>query len=481
MQVEASDEGTLFDLREYFSFYAEGYRFMPKYKAKIWDGKIRLFNPYTQKLYIGLLDKLRDFCKSYNVELTIDEALIKQNDISLDEFKAFADDLNLHSGGKKITPHMHQNVGAYHALRNFRSLLLSPTSSGKSLMAYMMVRYFQQNNSKKTLIVVPTTSLVEQMYSDFDDYASETQWEAKNHVHKIYSGAEKNTTKDVIVSTWQSIYKLGAQFYAQFDAVIIDEAHQVKAAGLTGMLEKCQAKFRIGMTGTLDDTMANKLVIQGLLGAEKRLITSTELMEKGLISNLHINCLNLMYTEAEKKEVRTSHKEYKQEIAWLLTNEKRNNFIADLATNVKGNTLVLFLKIEHGKLLKELVEARTEKKVFLVYGKTEALAREEVRAITEKNDDVIIIASYGVFSTGISIKNLHNIILASPVKSKIRLLQSIGRVLRLHESKDVAQLYDLVDVLIHKTYTNFAAKHFAERFKHYVKEKFDYSINRIKL
>lgn len=486
MHVDASDDGMLYDLREKFSFFAHNYQFMPKYKARIWDGKIRLFNPYNKKLYIGLLQELKKFCKTYDYTLVIDPKLEEKEDLSLSDFKDFVLDLNIHTGAKKIDPHLHQWVGTYHAIHNRRSLLLSPTSSGKSLMAYIMLRYYQTVNDKKTLIVVPRTSLVEQMYKDFDDYASETDWNSCDHAHRVYGtspdGDRKVTTKDCIISTWQSVYKLQKNFFSQFDAVIVDECHEAKADSLKGILEKTDAKFRTGMTGTLDGFVANELVIQGLLGAKKRLITSAELMEKGLISDLHINVTNLVYSEQDKKEVRTTHKAYKDEINWLLNHQKRNEYISKLTKDISGNTLVLFNKIDHGKLLYNMISKENEaSQVFLVYGATKTAVREEIRSITESNDNVIIIASYGVFSTGISIKRLHNIILASPVKSKIRLLQSIGRVLRLHKTKEKAELYDLVDILMHKSYKNFAIKHFEERFNHYVKEHFDYSINTVKL
>lgn len=487
MLVDASEEGMLYDIREKFSFYAHNYRFMPKFKAGIWDGKIRLFNPYNRKLYIGLLGELKKLCVDYNYDLVIDENLEKKTDFSLPDFKEFVLALDLHSDNVKITPHLHQWVGTYHAIHNKRSLLLSPTSSGKSLMAYIMLRYYQTVNNKKTLIVVPRTSLVEQMYKDFDDYASAQDWYSGDHVHRVYGtspdGDSKSTTKDCVISTWQSVFKLPKPFFSQFDAVIIDECHEAKADSLKGILEKMSfASHRTGMTGTLDDFQAHELVIQGLLGKKKKLISSAELMEKGLISDLHINVTNLVYPEPDKKEVRTQHKAYKDEINYLLNHEKRNEYITNLTSEIEGNTLVLFNKIDHGKLLYDMISNRNKSsQVFLVYGKTKTKVREEIRSITESSDNVIIVASYGVFSTGINIKRLHNIILASPVKSKIRLLQSIGRILRLHKTKSKAELYDLVDILMHKSYKNFAVKHFEERFNHYVKEHFDYSINTVKL
>jgi superfamily II DNA or RNA helicase len=483
--VDSDDEGFLWDIQEKFSFYVPNYRFQPKYQAGIWDGKIRLYSPYRKKLYTGLLYKLNHYCKNNNIDIKIDPLVNQYNkDIDEQSFKEYVDNLNLHASGKPITPYDYQYIGAFHALKYSRATLLSPTASGKSLIVYMMSRYFQDNNDKKTLIVVPTTSLVAQLYSDFDDYASETDWTSEENCHQIYQGQKKVTNKDIVISTWQSIYKNQAKYFMQFDAVIVDECHQLKANSLTGILEKCQAKYKIGLTGTLDDAQAHELVIQGLLGPKKVLATTKELMEDGQVTDLNINILNLNYNEQDKKEVRTNHKKYQDEVNYIINHKKRNNFICNMANNFKDNTLVLFLKIDHGKELKKILDEmvkKTGKQVYLVYGDIKTDERERIRKLTEKSNDVIIVASYGTFSTGINIKNLHNIILASPTKSKIRVLQSIGRILRLYKNKFKAELYDIVDDFSHKSYRNYAVKHFAKRFSYYSKEKFDYKTIPIKL
>lgn len=472
--VDSDTEGELWDLQEKFSFWVENYKFTPKYKAGIWDGKIRLYSPYKKTLYIGLLGILKQYCSNNGIGLFIDAGIEQQSNITESEFKEYADSLDLHAGGKKITPYDYQYVGAYHALKYYRATLLSPTASGKSLIIYMMARYFQENNNKKTLIVVPTTSLVSQLYSDFDDYASAQEWNSGDSVHKIFEGRDKNTDKPIIISTWQSIYKLPPKYFLQFDAIIVDEAHQLKANSLTGILQKCQAKYKIGLTGTLDDAKANKLVIQGLLGPKKVLATTKELMDEGLVSELSINILNMNYNIHDRKVVRTEFKKYQDEIDYIINHKKRNNFICNVSNKLNNNTLILFLKIDHGKELKRILDKTSKKKIHLIYGDVKSEVREEVRRLSEKSNDVIIVASYGTFSTGINIKNLHNIILASPTKSKIRVLQSIGRALRLYENKSKAELYDIVDDFSHKSYKNYALKHFLKRFQYYSKEKFDY-------
>jgi superfamily II DNA or RNA helicase len=174
---------------------------------------------------------------------------------------------------------------------------------------------------------------------------------------------------------------------------------------------------------------------------------------------------------------------YKDEIDFLIANSKRNRFICNLAGTRKGNTLVLYTYVEkHGKILYDLIRDKYPgRKVFFVHGKVEAEEREEVRHITENETDAIIVASYGTFSTGINIRNLHNAIFASPSKSVIRVLQSLGRLLRLGENKTEATLYDISDDLRYKSYTNFTLKHYEERIKIYNNEKFTFKTHNIGL
>ena len=204
-------------------------------------------------------------------------------------------------------------------------------------------------------------------------------------------------------------------------------------------------------------------------------------MDKKQLSNLVVRCLILKHTVENSKMV-TSGK-YQDEIDHLVSSKPRNNFIKNLALKIKGNTLILFQLVEkHGKGLHELIRNKAENRdVFFVYGGVDTEQREQVRAITEKSNNAIIVASYGTFSTGINIRNLHNIIFASPSKSRIRNLQSIGRGLRLGDNKVNATLYDIADDLQYKSKENFTLKHFQERINIYTEEEFDYEIHNINL
>jgi len=327
----------------------------------------------------------------------------------------------------------------------------------------------------KTLILVPTTSLVEQMYSDFIDYG----WEDK-HIHRVYAGMDKGSKKPVVISTWQSIYKLHRPYFAQYGCIIGDEAHLFKAKSLTDIMAKSgEVRYRFGLTGTLDGTQTHRLVLEGLFGQVKKIISTKELIDRGTLAELKIDCIVLKHTEEECKRVR--YYRYAEEINYLVSHPKRNKFIENLCKNIKGNTLLLFQLVEkHGVLLYNEIKT-LDRKVFFVYGGTTTEAREKVRAITEKEKDAIIVASYGTFSTGINIKAINNIVFASPSKSRVRVLQSIGRGLRQTEDKTMVKLFDVSDNISYKSRQNFTYRHFLQRLNIYKEEQFKYEINRINL
>lgn len=459
------------ELSEYFTFEVPGAKFMPQYRSKHWDGKIRLYSNHNGEIYVGLLDKIVSWAKKaeYNIEF-------KYNKFYGDPFEE--NEMISHEGVtdymKSISRHEprdYQINAVYDALKYNRKLLVSPTASGKSLMIYSIVRYFTERD-KKILLVVPTTSLVEQMYKDFEDYS----WNAEDYCHKIYSGKEKTTEKNVIITTWQSIYNLNRKFFEDFDVVIGDEAHQFKSKSLVGIMTKLDnTKYRYGFTGTLDGSQTHKWVLEGLFGPSYKVTQTKDLIEKGHLSKLDIKVLLLKHDEHKFNE-------YEEEIQYLITHEKRNNFIKNLVLDLKGNSLVLFNRVEsHGQPLYELINssASKDRKIFFVYGGVDVEERERVRAITEKEDNAIIVASYGTFSTGINIKNLHNVIFASPSKSRVRNLQSIGRVLRKGNNKTQAVLYDIADDITYKSRKNYTLNHLIERIKIYNEEKFNYEIIQI--
>ena len=460
-----------YELSDYFSFEVPEAKFLkrnPRYKY--WDGMIRLYSPGTGELYGGLLDHLHEWAneKSYNISYETNDwygPVEETNDfVSMEGVKVFMDKIT------HIQPREYQYKAVYEALKNNRKLLLSPTGSGKSLMIYSLVRYYCATN-KKTLIIVPTTSLVEQMVNDFKEYG----WDADAHVHKIYSGKDKNTDKEVIISTWQSIYKFPKRYFDDIDCVIGDEAHLFKSKSLTGIMTKLHnAKYRFGFTGTLDGSKTHKWVLEGLFGSCKQVTKTDDLIKSGYLSKFRIKVLLCNHAPQYFES-------YQDEIDFLVQHRGRNNLIKNLVADIEGNTLVLFNYIEkHGEPLYELINNTVDdqRKVFFVHGGTDVEDREEVRHLTETENNAVIIASYGTFSTGINIKRLHNIIFASPSKSRVRNLQSIGRVLRKGEGKDIATLYDIADDINGRNYT---LKHLNERVNIYQSENFKYEVIKVNL
>lgn len=468
------------ELSDFFTFKVPGHQYMPAYRNKIWDGQIKLYNIYKQTLYAGLIGYVQKFAQDRKYSISLPGESNKKW-ITQEHMRKFIDDyLKPFASGSEIKAHDHQVIASCHAINRDRCLLLSPTGSGKSLIIYSLIRYYLDkiDKDKKILIIVPTTSLVSQMFSDFKDYSSQSDWDVEENCHTIFAGREKQTDKRVVISTWQSIYKLPEKYFDQYSCVIGDECHLFKSKSLTTLMTKLtKCPYRIGTTGTLDGSMTHKLVIEGLFGPVFNVTSTKNLMDKNLLSALKIESILLKYPSEIRNDMKRA--KYQDEIDWIVRNEKRNDFIKNMALSLKGNTLVLFQFVEkHGKHLHSIVEDGAEKNrpVFFVYGGTDVEMRERVRHITEKESNAIIIASYGTFSTGISIRKLHNIIFASPSKSRIRVLQSIGRQLRKSEHKDIAKLYDIGDDLSWKSYKNHTLKHFEERVKIYKSENFDYDI-----
>jgi hypothetical protein len=470
------------ELSEYFTFFVPGYQFVPAFRNRIWDGKIRLFNLQRFTLYNGLLSYVESFCKERGYTYELQDNLDVEDDCSVYHAKKFITELNIHARGEPLEVRQHQIDAYIHAMQKRRALLVSPTASGKSLIIYLIFQQLYKYQKLKGLVIVPTTSLVEQLYSDFADYNNNSM---EPQLHRIYQGKEKESDKPLIISTWQSLYKMPKEYFEQFDYIIGDEAHLFKAQSLTTILTACvNAKYRFGLTGTLDGTKTHKLVLEGLFGPVKKVITTKELIDKNQLSKFEIKCLCLKHDEESCRLVKEKST-YQEEIEFLISNEARNKFIKNLAVSLGKNTLILFQMVDkHGRILYDMIKDTKKignRKVFFVYGGTETTDREEIRRIMEIENNAIVVASFGTFSTGINIRNLHNIIFAMPTKSTIRTLQSIGRGLRQNDGKEIATLYDISDDLRVGKHMNFTLKHFVERVRIYNEESFPFKIYKIGL
>ena len=467
------EQSVLYELQEEFSFDVEGASFSPAYRKKYWDGKIRLVSVATNTCPAGMVYRLckwldrHDYTwefkdnKFYGVPYEVDEK------ISYEGVKYYMSKI---SG---FEPRDYQVETVYHSLKEYRKTIVSPTGSGKSMMIYAIARYLAATG-KRTLIVVPTKMLVEQMTKDFAEYG----WDTDNNVHKIYQGHSLDTKSPVTISTFQSIYGLPKKWFSQFDAVIGDECHNFKAKVLQGIMKKCpDAKWRFGFTGTLDGKQVNGLILEGHFGPVFQTTTSSELMDKGFLAKLNVEILTLKH---QPKQFAT----YNDELEYLGEDEQRNRFISNLACDLKGNVLILFTRVDgHGVPLYDMINSKTDRPVHMIHGGIDINVREEVRTIAESSDNNIILGSYGTMSTGVNIKRLHHVVFASPSKSRVRVLQSIGRGLRKGKGKESCLLYDIADDFraSPSSKENFTYRHLAERIKFYVDEDFEYRITEIPL
>jgi superfamily II DNA or RNA helicase len=471
--VTSTDLGIVEELRNYFTFEVPNAKFTPKFKAKVWDGKCRLYNRLTGKLYKGLIPYVEKFCQDRNYKIIKHNSIVKyENTFNVEEF---IPTLKL-----SLTPYDEQKIAITHAIQAERCVLVSPTASGKSCIIYALTRYFLENIDKKILIVVPSINLVDQLFSDFKDYSS--HFNVEENVHKIYSGHEKISDKRIFISTWQSIYKLKESFFNQFEVIMCDEAHGLKADALKGIFENSyNAIYRIGLTGTLDKTECHRLTIEGLTGPAFVVTTTDKMIKQGKSSSLEIICTILKYSDSVKKDCKKFT--YQDEIDFIVNNSTRNKFIANITNTIPldKNVLILTARKSHIVLLNEYLQKYSKRKTIIVTGDTEAEIREEIRKLAEIESGINILATYGVYSTGVNIKNLQYIIKATPSKSMVRVLQSIGRGLRKDGKFNMLKVIDIIDDFSYKNKKNFLYQHFIERVKIYTSQKFTYKIKHINI
>lgn len=457
-----------------FSAYTPGYRFNPRFKLHVWDGKVRCYNPITQILPIGLLNNLLIWCDQHKIEYSMqgfDKPL--RDNIDKEELEK---QMNSYiTAGFQARDYQ---VNAVHAaLTNRRGVLLSCTGSGKSLMIYTFLRYLLDNKDvHRAILIVPSVSLVEQMFSDFRDYG----WDdLEDHVEMLYSGKKPTFKKEILISTWQSLEKEDPEFFEVYDACVVDECHQAKCNVVTRLLKLMHnAEYKIGTSGTLPTEISEQLQINSVIGNVLFELKSCELIARGYLTKLNIAAIFLKYPLSfiEENKERT----YPEEVKMVEEYPNRNkvlNFIID-HTSPMNNMLILVNHRNHLKDVEDYLHKNyPEKKVSIITGDVKAKVREEIRVGIEDEDGTILLATYQTMSTGVNIPKLHAIMLFSNSKSRIKVLQSIGRGLRKHNSKNKVIIYDIVDDLSYKKRTgriakNYCMQHFDERSSYYIEQEF---------
>lgn len=461
-----TDESIARELSDYFSFLVDNYQYMPAFKSRRWDGKVRCFDLRTRRLYTGLYNRLLEFCRINQYSIGYENAEDYAADaVSVEELTHYIASLNL---PETLQVREYQIASFLRAVRNRRRLIVLPTGSGKSLVIYLLTRYY----NKKTIVVVPTIALVEQMYDDFAQYGLDVE----KYCHRIYTGQEKFVDKQIVFTTWQSASMMPQDWKDQFEVVVGDEAHLFSANSLKDlMVSLTNCYVRIGLTGTLDYTKTSQMMLEGLFGKPYAPTSTSELVDQGFLAKPLIKALVLIHPKVKFAD-------YATEMQYLSKSDKRNHFIANLALSLKGNSIILFSSIEQGKNILAIVEQRKKKKqhVFYIDGTVEGSERNDIKKFANQNENVIVVASYKTFGIGTNIPNLENIILGSPTKSMIRLLQAIGRGLRKINQKVMCTIFDIADDLSSDR-PNFTLNHFNERVHIYNQQNFDYKMYNINL
>lgn len=492
--IECDDFDFVIELREYFSYFAAGYQFAPSYKNRMWDGKIRLLNAADGRIYLGLWEEVKAFCQRRNRVCHVDPR-INTKPLPKERFSSFVDRLNVHTGGESITPYDYQQDAAHYALEYQKALLLSPTSSGKSLILYMLLRMYLTvvaNSDKQILIIVPKSGLVKQMIGDFKDYSTHNGFDVSDIIHEI-SGVCKETDKKVTICTYQSLTNVKTkppkEWFKRFGAVMVDEVHTATAKSVLYIMESCtEAEWKVGVTGTLDECKTNEMTLRGLFGPVKNVITTKELMERGTVAQLTVKIGLLKHPEKYCKLLRSSDRgdkdantgkpkkrkaTYAEEISYITSSVERNRFIMRFTAGLQGNTILMINMIEHGEMLyKVMKQALPDRKIYLYTGATGINERETIRQLMETQDGAIIIGSLGVLSTGISIKRLHNLVFAHPSKSRVKVLQTVGRLLRKSKFGNEVTMFDLVDDCTIGSFENYTLDHGRIRTRFYHDQEF---------
>lgn len=509
------DLDELITISDQFTFTPKNVWFMKKNKPH-WDGKIRLLSR-DGLLGIGNYTKLINVIESngYNYKVEGDiKTPIKVSDETLRAFikyKLNIDCDQLASEGKLNLEQLEYQIDAsLMTFENNKNIILLPTGAGKSFAQFLVSNFCLHNGFKKILIIVPTVNLVNQMEFDFLDYGKSIS-DYKDNIHKIYSGQEKNTSHPVHISTWQSARTFTKEHLASYDCIIVDECHSAESGKeLASIISACtNAKIKLGMTGTLSGDKIKLEEVEALFGPVLRVtdrktnkdIDTNLLIEKGILTDYEIKMLVFKYNDEDQKIFKDNLKrikktleekfpdgvpkkelqlaKYTYETEFLRENKFRTKKILQILGKLTGNSLVLFKNVEYGERLAELADKYLKhKKVYLIYGDIDKNERERIRQIIDTETDVVLVGSVQIVSTGINIKSLQNLMVVQGSKSRIKLFQSLGRLLRKFKGKATSKVIDIVDDINGK---NFSYNHALLRLDMYKEQGSKYQIRDIQL
>lgn len=464
-------------LYDRYAYRPQGYNQMPRYKDGEWDGYIRMIK-WDGRFYMGLVPSLIKFANENDIPVELSFPLSYSNDMTeeraVEYFKEIATGKDF-----KLTINDHQIFSFVECINNKRLVIESATGSGKSFSIYALTEYFRQNH--KILIIVPKIALVKQLYNDFKNYKG-----SDPECHQIHGGKSKDFEENVCISTWQSIVSLvgNKKWMSQFTCVICDEVHRAKAKSISNILKSLnKAELRFGFTGTIDqeEDSNNSMTIEGMIGEIKTASKAHELIKEGKLSKININVIFLKYPQMER--FMAGRLSYQDQIDFINRHEKRWNLLKRIAKAKTRNSLILFSrKDKFGvPLYEELKRECQGRPVYLITSKTKIDERERIRCQVELDTNAIILATYSIFAEGINIRNLYNLIGASATASEQRIIQSIGRILRIGKEGDQVYFDDLVDDLSQDQKRNYFVQHAMKRFDIYDKHRYPYRILNVKL
>lgn len=486
LRIDSASDLELEQLNITFTRRIESWRFHPLVKKKLWDGYVSYIKD-NKWIPAGLWKEVMQMCKEYKYELRLNGVTtLFDREIQAEEFEAW---VNEYFKDSKMKPRDYQIDTAFNILKFRRCLAELATSAGKTLISFLTIAYMlEKQKAEKILFIVPNVSLVVQATEDFDEYNYRNRTPIK--VQQIYSGQTIKANRNVVVGTYQSLVKKPKEYFDQFDCVMIDETHKAKSASIKTILQKCtNAKYRYGLSGTIPKPgTLDRLTLMSFTGPVISEVTANFLQQEGHIAGCKVRVIEMDYApETAKKafyELATNKYDSKDvfslEQNYIINNEARLGFITSVISRIPRNSLVLFHRIEHGKKLYDKLRKDSDKKVYYVDGGTDAQIREEYKKKMEEGEEIVIIASYGTFSTGISIKKIHNIFFTESFKSEVIIRQSIGRGLRQHESKERVNIIDFVDDLRYGEWDNYLMKHSKARIAIYKDQKFEYSVKQVK-
>jgi superfamily II DNA or RNA helicase len=452
IKVDCDDRRLLYDIEDYMTDYKKGYQFMPKYKAGIWDGKISIFNKPTRTFPYGLfVDVVKHIKKDWGsdqLNITVEPEIYDM--FGYKSKPSFHYDL-------AFPPYPYQQECIEALVKYTKGIVVVATAGGKSLIISYIIRNLPPEQSK-SLIIVPTLQLVDQFKGDMIEYGF-----PENTIGCVNSNL-KEFDKPVVVSTWQSL-KNQIDKLELFDAVICDEVHTAQADTITEILKNCpNAKYRFGVTGTLPTNRLDAMNVKSFIGPNLKTFTGKDLADLGYVSKCVIKQLRINYKskfDSDYHGIRDG----------VFTNPFRLSVIKGLVKKSNNSVLILIEKVEkEGEVLERyLREQLPDREVIFLSGRDKSDVRDLWRKDMNNRKDIVCIATYPIFQQGVNIPSLREIILASSTKSFIRVIQSLGRTLRKHVSKELggAVLWDICDNVKH------LKDHANKRFKHYIKEKHD--------